>query len=414
MRIRIHRGAKEIGGNCIEVEANDGSRIVLDIGRPLAALRDEHVPLPEVAGFEAPNDSLLGVIISHGHQDHWGLISQVPARVPVYIGASANNILKEASFFSTGVKLEPAGFLRNREPFMLGPFKITPFLNDHSAFDTYSLLIEADGKRLFYSADLQGHGRKARVFEELLRKPPANVDVLLMEGTTLRPEGVPHDGMTERQLEAALVDAIQAAPGIVLAMYAAQNIDRLVTWFRACRRAGRLLIVDLYTASIAKATGNKNIPQGGFDNLLVYVPQRQRIQVKQSGEFERVNDIRGSRIFPGGLAPRRKELVLTFRASMIREVERTRCLEKATAVWSMWPGYLEQPGAQRLLDFLDRHQIPLIQLHASGHAYMRDLRRFAHAMAPKRIVPIHSSAPHRFSEFFDAVELHDDGQWWEC
>jgi len=146
----------------------------------------------------------------------------------------------------------------------------------------------------------------------------------------------------------------------------------------------------------------------------VYVPQRQRIQVKQSGEFERVNDIRGSRIFPGSLAPRRKELVLTFRASMIKEIERAGCLEGATAVWSMWPGYLEQPGAKGLLDFLDRHQIPLIQLHASGHAYMRDLRRFAHAMAPKRIVPIHSSAPHRFSEFFDAVELHDDGQWWEC
>lgn len=42
------------------------------------------------------------------------------------------------------------------------------------------------------------------------------------------------------------------------------------------------------------------------------------------------------------------------------------------------------------------------------------LLRFARAMAPTRIVPIHSSAPHRFGEFFDAVELHDDGQWWEC
>ena len=136
--------------------------------------------------------------------------------------------------------------------------------------------------------------------------------------------------------------------------------------------------------------------------------------MKQSREFGRVNDIRASRIFPESLAPRRKELVLTFRASMIREIERKGCLDGATAIWSMWPGYLEQPGAQRLLDFLNRHQMPLIQLHGSGHAYMQDLRRFARAMAPKRIVPIHSSAPHRFGEFFVAVELHDDGQWWEC
>lgn len=36
MRVRIHRGAHEIGGNCIEVE-EDGDRMVLDLGRPLSA-----------------------------------------------------------------------------------------------------------------------------------------------------------------------------------------------------------------------------------------------------------------------------------------------------------------------------------------------------------------------------------------
>ena len=414
MKIRIHRGAREIGGNCVEVEADDGSRIVLDVGRPLTALRDEHIPLPEISGIDAPHESLLGVIISHGHQDHWGLIDQVPEHVPVYIGEATNRILKEASFFSIGAKLDPAGYLQDREPFRLGPFTITPFLNDHSAFDTYSLLIEADGKRLFYSADLQGHGRKARLFEKLLRAPPQNVDIMLMEGTALRPNEVPRAGKTERQLEDEIVETLERAPGIVLAMYAAQNMDRLVTWFRACRRAKRFLVVDLYTASIAKATGNRNIPQHGFRGLLTYVPQAQRIRVRQSGEFERVNAIKQSRIFPEELAPRAKELVLTFRASMSGEIERSGCLDAATAVWSMWPGYLEQPGTKRLLEFLRRHDIPLIELHASGHAYISDLQRFARAVAPKRIVPIHSSAPDRFAEFFDNVQCCRDGEWWEC
>jgi ribonuclease J len=39
MRVRIHRGAQEVGGNCIEVESA-GARIVLDVGRPLDALQD--------------------------------------------------------------------------------------------------------------------------------------------------------------------------------------------------------------------------------------------------------------------------------------------------------------------------------------------------------------------------------------
>ena len=50
----------------------------------------------------------------------------------------------------------------------VGPFRITPFLIDHSAFDSYALEIQSDGKRCFYSGDPRGHGRKAALFERLL------------------------------------------------------------------------------------------------------------------------------------------------------------------------------------------------------------------------------------------------------
>jgi ribonuclease J len=79
----------------------------------------------------------------------------------------------------------------------------------------------------------------------------------------------------------------------------------------------------------------------------------------------------------------------------------------------MWPGYLEQPGQKRLLSFFERHGIPLVTHHASGHAYLPALQRLAAAIAPGRIVPIHSFAPGRFREFFENVELHRDGQWWD-
>src|SRR5262249_39199650 len=158
----------------------------------------------------------LGLIISHGHQDHWGLIDQVERSVAVYIGEAACRILKESAFFSSGVTLDPVSFLRHRESFALGPFTVTPFLNDHSAFDTYSLLVEADGRRLFYSADLQAHGRKDTVFEEFVRKPPVGVDVLLMEGTNLRPEGEPKGRKTEHDIEQDLIHTFKSTPGIVL------------------------------------------------------------------------------------------------------------------------------------------------------------------------------------------------------
>jgi len=71
MRVCIRRGAKEIGGSCVEVEAS-GRRIVLDVGLPLGA-EDEEVLLPSVRGFREPDKTLLAVAISHPHQDHYGL-----------------------------------------------------------------------------------------------------------------------------------------------------------------------------------------------------------------------------------------------------------------------------------------------------------------------------------------------------
>ena len=67
MKICIHRGTREIGGTCIELEA-EGRRIALDVGLPLDAPDEGHESLlPAVPGFREPDDSLLGVVISHAH-----------------------------------------------------------------------------------------------------------------------------------------------------------------------------------------------------------------------------------------------------------------------------------------------------------------------------------------------------------
>src|SRR5438876_176519 len=72
---------------------------------------------------------------------------------------------------------------------------------------------------------------------------------------------------------------------------------RLGTIYRACKRAGRILVIDLYSATVAAATARKTVPQPGFPRLRVYVPNRQRILVKESAEFERIEAIRPHRIF---------------------------------------------------------------------------------------------------------------------
>lgn len=352
MRVRIHRGSEEIGGSCVEVSNALGERIVLDVGRPLSAAWGEAVATPAVSGFAEADPSLLGVVISHPHLDHYGLLDQVREEVPVFAGREAVSLLDAAAFFSPiSGRITAAGHLEHRRPFNLGGFRITPFLNDHSAFDAYSLLIEADGRRLFYSGDIRGHGRKSAMFGELLRRPPTAVDVMLMEGTHVTTDPT-HDAAefeTEAALEDRFVDLCTSTPGAVAVFGSAQNLDRLVTVYRAAKRCGRELIVDLYGATVAAAT-RPTIPQPGFDGLRVYVPNRQRILVKQSREFGRVEDIRSHRIYLEEVAAAPEKFVFHVPSSTAHELIRGEALTNAgSAVWSLWDGYRRQQSGVTLV-----------------------------------------------------------------
>jgi len=412
MRVRIHRGAHEIGGNCIEIEDGE-DRIVLDLGRPLSAGWDDEIPLPDIAGLASPDSNMHGVVLSHPHLDHYGLAAQLGDGVPVYLGEEAAKVLSAASFFSP-ISNSPAltGHLHDRTPLRLGPFTITPFLADHSAFDAYSLLVEADGRRLFYTGDIRGHGRKVALFDRLVADPP-DANVLLMEGTNVRTTAGTTPRRTETDVEHELVETFKTTQGLVAVFSSAQNLDRLVTVFRAARRSGRTLVVDLYTATVAQATGRPSIPQPRFDGLAVYVPQRQRVRVARTREFERVASVADIRMYPEDIAADRGRLAYLGTSSTAQELVDAGALHGGAVAWSLWPGYLDQGSGQRLTALLAEGGVPLIHHHTSGHAYVEDLARLVDAFSDARVVPIHSEATDRFADHFPRVEEHADHEWWE-
>lgn len=76
MKYSIHGGKDEIGGNCIELEAGS-KRLILDMGIPLMAENHAQIPLPPIVGLDKPSDDLLGVIVTHPHLDHYGLLHRI-------------------------------------------------------------------------------------------------------------------------------------------------------------------------------------------------------------------------------------------------------------------------------------------------------------------------------------------------
>ena len=345
--------------------------------------------------------------------DHYGLAQYVRPEVPVYIGEGAHNVMKAASaYVPNGTAFTDPNFIADRTPVEIGPFRVTPYLVDHSAFDAYHLLVEADGKRVFYSGDFRAHGRKSKLFEAMVAGPPKNIDVLLMEGTTIGRTGTAEGFATEYDLETEFMQAFKETKGLHFVWTSSQNIDRLVTIFRAAKRTGRVLLIDLYTAVVLEATGRDRIPQANWDEVSVYIPHAQRVAIKNRGLFADRDRHNANRVFDEALPGIAKRAVMLFRPPTMGDYGVQRVLDGAGFTYSMWEGYLRERSSLKVLNWLEQHGIPQRTIHTSGHASVADLKRFAAALGPQTLVPIHSFETPRFGEFFDNVVHKKDGEWW--
>ncbi len=413
MNLTIHRGCKEIGGTCVELESQE-KRLLIDFGLPLDAEGDPSKYLPNVEGLNGSDPSLLGILISHPHQDHFGLLAQVAPSIKTGMGAAARRILTAAAPFMRD-RLPPpsSGWdFEHQKTIQIGPFSVTPYLVDHSAYDSYALLIEADGEKIFYSGDFRAHGRKGSLFDRMLQNPPKNIDVLLLEGSSIGRLQTHENYPTEKMIEKQMEDAFSNTKGLALIHSSAQNIDRIVSTFRASKKTGRTLVIDLYAAAILEATENPKLPQSDWDDVALFLPHSQRVMVKRNEWFDLLKKHSTNRIFIESFQENPEKYTLLFRPLYCRDLEQGNCLEGATYTYSQWEGYWDRDSFGELKPWLEENNIPKHSIHTSGHASPADLQKLATALNPKKLVPIHSFEPERYPDLFPNVEIHSDGEKW--
>lgn len=407
VHLTVHRATHQIGGNCIELVAAGGRRIILDVGRPLDAPQDACHLLPKSLDLAAPCD---GVLISHPHQDHYGLLEDVPPAWPVYCGAATERLIRLSSAIF-GKEL-PHVFhpWKSGLALQIGPFKVTPFLIDHSAFDAYMVLIEVQGKHILYSGDFRTHGRKSVLTRRLMATPPKNIDVLLMEGTNL---GSGKACITERELEDAFVDLFRSTAGRVFVAWSAQNVDRTVTLYRACLKAGRTLVVDLYTAEVMEALAEfGRLPRPGWRNLKVVVTSAFARMYRRTGREAFVERMVSHGIPAAKLAETPEKWVVMVRPSLIRDYEPKGVTPNPDDAWcwSMWRGYLESEDRALVSKWFKGGGSRADHVHTSGHASPAVLQSFARAMNAKQLVPIHGVAWDDNTAGFPSIRRLADGE----
>ena len=110
----IHRGTREIGGTVIELRGGN-TRLLLDMGYPLflngkpigdrlAQLPPEELlrlgVLPPIEGLYAWDlPGIDGILISHAHLDHYGLLQYVHPDIPVYVSTGTKALLYRDSAY---------------------------------------------------------------------------------------------------------------------------------------------------------------------------------------------------------------------------------------------------------------------------------------------------------------------------
>ena len=428
MRFKIHRGTKEIGGSCVEVWT-DSTRIIIDLGMPLVnpdrtpfdsretekRTTDELIQsgiLPDIPSLyrDGSNTALL---ISHGHQDHYGLMNHINPSCPVWLGFSTQLLIELSNTF--GAKewtIQNAHHLKHDKKFKIGNIEITPYLMDHSAFDAFAFLLESEGKSLFYSGDFRMHGRKAKLFDWFSNNFKAKVDYLLLEGSTIGRTEKPFQ--TESELEEDFVKTFKETKGINLIYVSGQNIDRLVTIYRACKRTGKTFLIDFYTANVLKTLNkkaNKSIPFPSgqyFSEIKVYYPSRLTARMKKLGkDAETVYPFRVHKIGKDKLDELANTLVMLVRPSAQIDLEKhLHKYNDGCFIYSMYEGYIEKPGtAKDFIDFIAGKGMRIEHFHTSGHADLSGLKKMVDVVKPKHLVPIHTFERECYAELHKGTDV---------
>ena len=433
MHFCIHRGSSEIGGSCVEIFTKT-TRIVVDLGMPLVdrqgddfdshslknkkvkQLIDEKI-LPDIEGLYDQNNPVDGLLISHPHQDHYGLLKYITGGVPVYLGKATHELIKIGGLFANNeIEIKNPQYFSAWKSFTIGDIKITPYLMDHSAFDSYLFLIEGEGKRLIYSGDFRSHGRKGKLFEHFKTLNLGAVDVLLMEGTVVsREEHYKNkpENFIEQEIEKLFKES---KPNLVYA--SGQNIDRIVSLYRAAKRNKKIFVIDLYQAAVlekvTKFTRNKTIPypSASFPEIRVYFPQNQISRLYSKDRNDIINRLYRYRIKVEEISKLASRIVMLVRPSYKNEKKLFSGIKNGNIVYSLWSGYLKKPYTSSFIDLLEnKYGYTMHHIHTGGHADVQTLQELVEAVNPKQLVPMHTFSPEVFKDFFNAeVRLTKDGE----
>lgn len=368
MKIIIHRGSHQIGGIAVEIKT-DSTRIIIDMGDELT-MDNSYEPKPlNISGVTDENGKCDAVLFTHYHGDHTGQLPNIRKDIPIFMGSLTKDILLAATHNAeqeTINRIKSAKTFEAGEKFSIGDINITPYVIDHSACDSYMFLIEADGKRILHTGDFRTHGFRGKAVPKILRSLVKKVDILITEGTNISRAN--KEIITEMHLQNKVKEYMKEYK-YVFAYTSSTNLERICGFAKAVPQ-GKYFICDEYQYKLLDIIEDH---LGKFSDL-----------------YRNIKKI----IYGNNLITKFQDrgfLMMVRDNSMFRKIIPQFDKNKSIMLYSMWDGYRTHPESTipEFLALTGKWEY----LHASGHAYIEDIKEMVKIINPSYIIPIHTDMP---------------------
>lgn len=379
-------GSGEIGMN-VNLYGCDGKWVMVDCGVTFA---DPQYPgidliLPDLAFIEERADDLIGIVLTHGHEDHIGALPYLAEDlgVPLYAtpftaGLIRGKLDEEGNADRVKLKVIPVG-----GAFELAPFRFTFVPMAHSIPEPSALLIDTPYGRIFHTGDWK-------------------LDAAPQVGTPATPEqltAIGDDGIlalvcdstnvfnneasgSEADVRTGLMETVGKARGRVLVTSFASNAARLHTLGEVARETGRQLCVAGRSLDrilkVAKATGYlKDFPNTIDPEAAMRLPANKVMIIATGGQGE-------ERAALGRVAAGSHPISLDAGDTVIFSSKQIPGNEVAIGLIQ------NKLAAKGVVMITDRQA----HVHVSGHPGRPELAQMYGWMRPEVLIPVHGEMRH--------------------
>ncbi len=381
-------GVGEIGLNCLTLETAE-ALVVVDLGLmfPEDPILGIDIVIPDFAYIRERRDKLMGVVLTHGHEDHIGAVPfflrefQVPIFGTPLTLALVREKLKEHGLLETADLRQ----VRAREHLPLGPFSFEFIGVSHSIVDGVGLAITTPQGVIVHSGDFKIDPTPVSGQTMDLHRFAAygeqGVLALLSDSTNAERPGYT---LSEREIGLTLEELIREAEGRVIVAVFASHIHRIQQLLDIAARCGRRVLFNgksmVVNTRLARELGYLSIPA----DLEITVGDLERL-----APAETLILTTGSQGEPlsalARIALEAHKHIHIHRGDLV--ILSSKFIPGNERAISTLINNLYRLGAQVVYE-------RVAAIHVSGHASQEELKLLLNLTQPRYFIPIHGELRH--------------------